>query len=173
MKILRSEDYINEKLNIQPVSKERMSEIVDGAYVITGCIVEWEDDQDYMSKHKNGLSGSKKYPIRMKADSLEQLLIGFAKKVAPNHTLDFVDDWEESDLKDYTLMLFLKGHLNKETFEFTDPTDEEFDEFLDGKRTMTCVYYCVDIAKGGKRADLSDEMSELYKKYNEMKRNKK
>lgn len=173
MEILRSEDYINEKLNIQPVSKERMSEIVDGTYAITGCTVEWEDDQDYMSEHKNGLSGSKKYPIRMKADSLEQLLIGFAKKVAPNHTLDFVNDWEESDLKDYTLMLFLKGHLNKETFEFTDPTSEEWDEFLDGKRTMTCVYYCVGITKGGKRADLSDEMSELYEKYNEMKRNKK
>lgn len=94
MEILRSEDYINEKLNIRPVSKERMSEIVDGTYAITGCTVEWEDDQDYMSEHKNGLSGSKKYPIRMKADSLEQLLIDFAKKVAPNHTLDFVNDWE-------------------------------------------------------------------------------
>ena len=45
MEILRSEDYINEKLNIQPVSKERMSEMVDGTYAITGCTVEWDNNR--------------------------------------------------------------------------------------------------------------------------------
>lgn len=166
MEILRSEDYINEKLDIRPMSKERLSDVGENTYVIAGCIVEWEEDQDYMSQHTSGLSGSKRLPIRMKADTLEQLLIDFTKKVAPKHKLDIVNDWEESDLANYTLCLFLKGHLDKNTLMFTEPTSEEFDAFLNGERTLTCVYYCVDIFKGGKREDLSDEMSAIYQKHN-------
>lgn len=168
MKVMSFKE-LNEKLDIHPMSKERLSEVSDNKYVISGCNVEWEEDQDYMSNHESGLSGHKRLPIRMKADTLEQLLIDFTKKVAPKHKLDIVNDWEESDLVNYTLMLFLKGHLDKNTLMFTEPTEEEYDAFLDGKRTLTCVYYCVDIFKGGKREDLSDEMSAIYQKHNSRK----
>ena len=66
---------VNEKLDIQPVTRERLNDMKDGVYAITGCVVEWDEDEDYIDhKNRKGLYGSKKLPIRMKADSLEELI---------------------------------------------------------------------------------------------------
>lgn len=158
---------VNEKLDIQPVTRERLGDIKDGVYAIAGCVVEWDEDMDYINqKNIMYLNGSKKLPIRMKSDSLEELLINFAKKVAPTHKLDFLEDLDESELKNYRLVLYLKGILNKNTMEFRDATEKEFDDFLTGKRTLTNAYYYIDITKGGMREDLGDEMKQLHKKYN-------
>jgi len=36
---------VNEKLDIQPVTRERLGDIKDGMYVITGCVVEWDNNR--------------------------------------------------------------------------------------------------------------------------------
>lgn len=77
-----------------------------------------------------------------------------------------MEDWSENELKNCSLVLYLKGNLDKNTMIFTDPTTDEFYEFLDGKITLSNVHYCVDITKGGLREDLKNDIKNLHKKHN-------
>lgn len=163
-KVLKSTDYIDEKLAIKPVTKTRLSDIKKAnrerhTYRIAECEVFMAED-NYINGEDEGISFPFAITHIKTANSLEDLLRNFNDDVCRGHAFD-IEDFVYDPETDGRVEMSVMSMLIITNFNFKEPTQNDWKRFKEGKINMTSLVFQLLIEKDEFVDDISEDCEKI------------